>query len=442
MKTLVSLEQRFETVSGVAQSAMSVLFTTPVRWLGGYLRRSQVRGMEREFDPRTVKSILLTRVDGIGDLVLFSSLMREVRGLWPHAHITLVVDQRFASFVEECPYSDEVIGFNERGSKFARLFTGPWRAYRLAKQRLWRRRYDLAISPRWDFDTRHAAVLGFLSLPRYHFGFSETVSSRKRALNYGCDALFTHVVPSKPGVRHEIERNAEMLAALGGNPARIHNLELWLSESDRSYARQILAKNGVTAGPPLIGLGIGATQAKRRWPIARFGALAEWLVKTYNARILVVGDSVDACDAEHMRPILGSAMINQAGVCNVRQSAALLSFCYAFIGNDSGPMHLAAASNVPVIELSCHPQTASQNFINSPLRYAPLSVWARVIQPAPLSEECQQACNDSEAHCILNLHMRDVQEVADELMNDLVANSAKRSNCTSVNQYAEKSPYS
>ena len=346
-------------------------------------------------------------------------------GFGPMRTITLVVDQRFASFVEECPYVDEVIGFNERGSKFARLFTGPRRAYRLAKQRLWRRRFDLAISPRWDSDTRHAAVLGFLSLPRYHFGFSERVSSRKRALNYGLDALFTHVVPSKPGVHHEIERNAEVLEALGGNPARIHSLELWLSDSDRLYARQSLAKNGVTARQPLICLGIGATQAKRRWPIERFSALAEWLVKTYGARILVVGDSVDAGDAEHMRPILGAAMINQAGASTVRQSAALLSFCHAFIGNDSGPMHLAAALDVPVIELSCHPQTASQGHINSPQRYAPLSAWARVMQPAPRSEECQTGCNDAECHCILNLQLCDVKKVANELMNELVPNNAK-----------------
>jgi ADP-heptose:LPS heptosyltransferase len=418
MKTLVSFEQRFESASTVVQSITSVLFTAPVRLLGDCLRRMHRRQSEKDFDPRTVESILLTRVDGLGDMVLFSSLVREVRVLWPRAHITLVVDQRFAQVVELCPHVDEVIGFDERGSKYARLFTGPWRAYRLAKQRLWSRRFDLAISPRWDFDTRHAAVLSFLSLPRYHFGFSETVSRRKRALNYGLDALLTHVVPSKTGVRHEIERNAEMLAALGGNPSRIHKLELWLSESDRSYARQVLAKNGITARQPLICLGIGATQAKRRWPIERFTALAEWLVKTYAARILVVGDSQDAFDAEHMRPILGAAMINQAGVCTVRQSAALLPFCHAFIGNDSGPMHLAAALDVPVIELSCHPQTASPGHINSPQRYAPLSAWARVMQPMPHSEECQTGCNDAEAHCILNLHLCDVKKVADELLNE------------------------
>jgi len=419
MNTLLSFEQRFESVFAICEAITSVLFTTPVRVVAVCLRRMEGRpNLKREFDPDTVSSILLTRLDGLGDLVLFSSLVREVRGLWPRAHITLVVDERFASVVEQCPYVDEVIGFNERGSKYARLFTGPWRAYKLAKQRLWQRRFDLAISPRWDFDTRHAAVLGLLSLSRYHFGFSERVSERKRALNYGLDTVFTHVVPSQPGVRHEIERNAEVLSALGGDRAQILNLELWLSESDRSYARQTLAKNGVSARQPLICLGIGATMGKRRWPIERFTELAKWLVETYGARILVVGDSLDARNAELMRGAVGGAMVNQAGVCTVRQSAALLSLCQLYIGNDSGPMHLAAASDIGVVALSCHPVTAPQGHINSPYRYKPLAAWSRVMQPLPLSEECHTGCLDAEAHCILNLRLEDVQDAFREFTQE------------------------
>jgi ADP-heptose:LPS heptosyltransferase len=397
----------------------AAILTTLVRLLAGCIRRLQGRcAMESEWNPQTVHSILLTRLDGLGDLALFSSLVREVRRLWPQAYITLVLDQRFSSLFGHCPYVQEVLGFDERGSKYVRLFRGPWRAYQLAKERLWQRRFDLSISPRWDVDTRSAAVLNFLSLPRYHFGFSETVSPRKRILNHGLNRLFTHLAPSAPDVCHEIERNGEILAALGGDPARIHKLELWLSESDRAYARRIFAANGVTARQPLIALGIGATAAKRRWPIERFTGLAEWLVETYGARILVVGDAMDALTVQPMVPVLDAAMINQAGVCTVRESAALLSFCDAFIGNDSGPMHLAAASDVPIIELSCHPATAPPGHINSPLRYAPLTSWSRVMQPEPLSEECAAGCNSTEAHCILNLALRDVQDVFGELMRE------------------------
>ena len=60
------------------------------------------------------------------------------------------------------------------------------------------------------------------------------------------------------------------------------------------------------------------------------------------------------------------------------------------------------------------------------------------MQPAPLSEECQTGCNDAEAHCILNLQLCDVKEVASELMNERSQTPQKRTDRTSLNKYAEK----
>ena len=140
-------------------------------------------------------------------------------------------------------------------------------------------------------------------------------------------------------------------------------------------------------------------------------------METYGARILVVGDSVDASIAERMRPVVGPAMINKAGACTVRQSAALLSLCHAFIGNDSGPMHLAAASDVPVIELSCHPKTAPQGHINSPQRYAPLSAMgAGDAAGASFRRVPERGAMTPQAHCILNLHLSDVKRISNEWM--------------------------
>jgi ADP-heptose:LPS heptosyltransferase len=209
-----------------------------------------------------------------------------------------------------------------------------------------------------------------------------------------------------------------MLFSLGGRRDQILGLELWLSENDREYAWHTLAKNDVTDQQLLICMGIGATMGKRRWPIERFTELAKWLVETYDARILIVGDASDAHNAEYMRTTLGTAMINQAGACSLRESAALLSFCRMYIGNDTGPMHLAAASNVAVIELSCHPTSASRGHINSPARYRPLAAWSHVMQPLPRSKECEGGCLDAEAHCIMNLELSDVRGVFREFMQE------------------------
>lgn len=422
MSTLTAFEKNVPFLSSLLHRGTAYVFTRSIYWMGLALHKFQKgRTAAGPLDEREVKSILITRVDGLGDLVLVSSLLREVRRHWRKAHITLVVDKRFLSFVEHSPYADEVIGFNEEGSKYKRLFVGPWRALQLSRKQLWQRRFDLAINPRWDIDSRHATIIGYFSLARHHLGFSETVSERKRHLNYGFNRFFTQIIPSKAGTRHETERNAEVLHALGICNINTDQLELALTEADWAYAQQILAQNGVNSGDLLFCLGVGATEAKRRWPIERFAYIAEWLHDKFQAKFLVVGDSVDACNAEQMRSILGSTMINQAGVCNIRQSAALIAFCNGYLGNDSGPMHLAAASNVPVIELSCHPEGAPAEHINSPVRYAPITDWLRIIQPKPLHPNCMSGCSAPAAHCILNIHPHEVKKALNELIGEQIS---------------------
>ena len=225
-----------------------------------------------------------------------------------------------------------------------------------------------------------------------------------------------------------------MLTALGGNPAKIRHLELWLSTGDRSYARQTLAANGVGASQPLICLGVGATQAKRCWPIERFTGLAQWLAERYGARILVVGDAADARRAEQMRPLLGPALINQAGVCNVRQSAALVSLCGAFVGNDSGS-HAPGGrlQNLPIIGLSCHPQTApARPYQLAQAICAFVSLGARFAAGPRLPVNVRLVVIAGEAHCIANLELRNVQELFDELMSENIAYPCKQSDGRSL----------
>ncbi len=417
MKGLIEFEERAPFVASLLHRLSAYVFTYPAVLFGTALRGLRGRPLRKEMlSAKDVRSILLTRVDGLGDLVLFSAFIREIRGRWPKAHITMVVDKRFLSLFEACPYADEVIGFNEEGSKYARLILGPLRAFTLARSRLWARNFDLAINPRWDVDSRHAALIGYLSLAKHHFGFSERINARKRMLNRGLDHFYSHLIASEEGTKHEAERNGEVLRSLRIPADSSRNIELWLTEADRNYAAKVMAENGITSATTLVCLGIGAKESKRRWPVDRFASVAAQLRKTLNARFLVIGDSEDARNAQQMRSVLGSALINQAGSCSVRQSSALLAYCGAYLGNDSGPMHLAAAMGVPVVEISCHPLTASDDHVNSPLRYAPLTHPLRILRPEKGRDFCMNDCSSLTPHCILNVATDQVEEAIYNLL--------------------------
>jgi heptosyltransferase-2 len=72
-------------------------------------------------------------------------------------------------------------------------------------------------------------------------------------------------------------------------------------------------------------------------------------------------------------------------------------------------MHLAAAVGVPVVEISCHPQSGWLSHANSPARFAPWGVPNRIVQPARATPPCTDQCSAKEPHCICGVSVEDVQ---------------------------------
>jgi ADP-heptose:LPS heptosyltransferase len=164
--------------------------------------------------PATAGSILVIRLDEVGDLVMLSPFLRALRRHFTQAHITLVVNPAIVNLVELCPYVNEVLTFDPRGSQAKRFFYLPLRAFRFASQFLWKRKYDLALLPRRDADCAYATFLGFWSKARQRVGYSENATPYKSLVNRGFDRLLTHVLHDR-GVQHEVESNLAVLKSLG-----------------------------------------------------------------------------------------------------------------------------------------------------------------------------------------------------------------------------------
>src|SRR5262249_29260712 len=153
---------------------------------------------------QNARSILVVRLDSIGDLVLTSPLLRELRRLNPDAWITLVVDPRYVNLVELCPFVSEVLTFEleTHGGPFGRLALHMC-ALRLAGRHLWRRQFDLALLPRWDVDYYHSAFVAYFSGALSRVGYSEKVTPSRQQNDRGLDILFTHMLDDR-AVKHEV----------------------------------------------------------------------------------------------------------------------------------------------------------------------------------------------------------------------------------------------
>lgn len=372
------------------------------------------RAKEHEINLSQINRVLVVRLDEIGDMVLTTPFLRELRWNLPVAWITLVVKPAVYNLVELCPYVNEALMYDwsNRG-RFSNLRLHG-RSLQLAWRSLWQRRFDLAILPRWDADHYHGSFLIYFSGAPWRVGYSANVSESKQQLNSGLDCLLSHTLQDSDP-KHEIEHNLDVIRFLGGT-VQGDQLELWLGEDDETFAEQVLKVNGVRVSDLLIALGLGAGSTRRMWSIDNFVEIGKWLTKEYNARIVAVGGRGEESLGEEIQKQLGNTIINIVGRTTLRQTAALLKCCHLYVGNDAGPMHLAAAAGVPVVEISCHPLCGSVIHVNSATRFGPWGVPHFVLQPEKSLPPCSDECDAAGAHCILNVSVAQVKEAAEKIM--------------------------
>ncbi len=363
------------------------------------------RPLARLLDARRV---LVIRPDRIGDVVLSSAFLRELRRSLPaDAHVTLLTRPEVRELVALCPYVDDILTYRWERSWNRSHRLRYHRAWTLARTQLWRRGIELAILPRWDVDQDNALVIAYLSGAAYRVGYRQQVSLA-RAAGGDFSGLLTHAY-FQPHIRHEVEHNLAMVRWLGGRVEE-ERLELWLDADDRLWAQVFLAQQGYRRERPLVALAPGTREAKRNWPLDRYTALAVWLQAELGAAVLLIGGPQEQSLAEAIQAALGDGGIVAAGRAGLRQTGALLEHCALYIGGDTGPMHMAAAAGATVVAISCHPRHGSPASPNAPVRFGPWGQGHIVLQPEAALPPCHEQCTAREPHCITAVSYEKVRD--------------------------------
>jgi ADP-heptose:LPS heptosyltransferase len=351
-----------------------------------------------------VESILVIRLDAIGDVLLTGPFLRELRRGYPRARITLVVAPRVLNLVETCPYVDRALTHHvPPATRWWHPLSRRLIALSFARRELWPELYDMAVVPRWGEDHYEATILARLSGAPDRIGYAARSKGPQR--EHGRDDRFLTRVVDDRSVKHEVQRNVDLLSEMGvpaSSPE--HRLEVWLTDEDRSLAKRIVTSSNAAK---LVALGPGAGSPKRMWPIERMEEVGRWLADG-GARLVVVGGPGDEGLGEHLSRRIGDEVIDLTNRATIRETAAVLAQCSLFCGNDSGPMHLAAAVGVPIVEISCHPLLGDELYPNSPNRFGPWGVPCRVAQPDMPKEGCAVGCRVPSPHCILNVRVDSV----------------------------------
>lgn len=337
-------------------------------------------------DPDNIRKILIRSTNWIGDAVMSTPAMCALRSSFPRAEIVLVANPPVSELMAGHPCCDRVIVYDKKGAH-----RGVRGLLRFSSE-LAHERFDLAVLFQYAID---AAIIAWLAGIGKRAGFD---TDRRRlllthAVRAGSEALKIH---------HSI-RYLYMLEKLG-IPAPPSGLSLFCSEEETAWARGTLGGGKWAAINP--GAAFGSA---KRWYPERFASVADALREQYGLRVILLGGPGEAEIGADIEAGMHSAPLNMIGKTSVRQMMALLSRVELVITNDSGPMHVAAAFDRPIVALfgpTDHTTTSPACSRHRVVR--------REIECAPcLKRKCP-----GDHRCMADLTVDDVIEAVAHVMDD------------------------
>lgn len=319
------------------RDALVTLFCTLLAWLFTPFRQTA----PLPENPR----ILVLKPCCLGDLLLATPALAALRARFPSATITLVTSPWSSPAVEGNPHLDNVCTWDFPATGGLPKAISCWR---LAKH-LRKDGFQLAVV--LDRSPLVALVPWLAGIP-----VRAGIDSGGRGFS------LTYRAPATP-LRHEASLYLEVIAILGGDTADRAALFQPTAE-DREWAASALEEDASwVAIHPGGGINPGSTLLGKRWPSERYAALVAQLLFQGRSVALVGGsqDTVAAAAVEEQalaqidrRSAAGAPrgkLRSLAGTTSFGQLGALLERCQLFVGNDTGPMHLAMAVGTPTVAI-------------------------------------------------------------------------------------------
>ena len=151
------------------------------------------------------------------------------------------------------------------------------------------------------------------------------------------------------GQKFEMEYDIDAVKSLGIE-VRDRSIDVKIDEESIHKINTLLERGGVLKEDILIGIHPGGMPS-HRWPIENFSKIIEQISKSISCKFVVTGVDDEISLAERLKKITRGEIINLAGQINLNELCALIKRCALYISNDTGPMHIAAVLQTPLIAI-------------------------------------------------------------------------------------------
>ncbi len=330
-------------------------------------------------DREAIKRILVRGPNWLGDAVMCEPALRGLRRLFPDAQIALLVKPAVADLFAGHPALTRVLTYDSMG-RHAGL-SGKW----VLSGQLRRQGFDLAVLLQNAFE---AAFLTFLAGVPRRYGYA--TDARSLLLS---DPV---AVPDRRMLVHQVRYYWDLLKPLGltGDPP---TPELVVFPEEEQAMAGRFAQGGLTATDVVVGINPGSTYGgAKRWLPERFAEVTERLCRTIcesreqQVSVVIFGAKGEERLGHEIAARLPSRSLVLSGATTIRELMAAVKRCSMLFTNDTGPMHIASAFQVPVVAIfgptdwrTTAPFGSAHAIVRQPVDCAPC-----LLRECPIDHRC------------------------------------------------------
>lgn len=336
-----------------------------------------------KIDSSALSRILLIRLRRIGDVVMTTPAVAALKEALPRASLSYVIEEPYRRLVEGHPLLDKVIVVPS-GQSLA--------AFLRSVRQIRKEQYDIVI----DFHGGpRAFLLALFSGAKVKVGYD---------LKYKGFIYDIRVPRTRRDERfHSVESHAGLVKAMG-IPLREPLPPLFLPQPRKEEKEKIVnfwAENGLESAR-VITLHISAGNEFRDWGAQNLIELANMLARPPGIRIILVGSAEDREREEEILAKIQAPVLSLVGRANLSELQEVIRRSALFVGPDSGPMHIAAATATPIVALFGP---------TLPANFAPWRAQAILIEKELECRPCKQRrCLTEDFRCLRNIQPAEVFE--------------------------------
>lgn len=347
-------------------------------------------------------SLLLVRLDNLGDVLLCTPAFHAVKETLPDCSLTLLTSPVGVQAARLNPDLDDVIVYEAPWmDAWGRLPQDSRRELEMVEL-LRDRRFDGAII----FTSFHQSPL-----PAAYLAYLAGIPLRLGASMDGSGSLLTTRLKHPEDIHmHEVVRALRLVEAEGFRTSST-SLVLSVPSSARDTSIRLLQAEGVGQSGPLVVVHPGCSMPARTYPWERFARVADLLVEDLGCRVVLTGDEGEVDLVGMVARRMRQRAVSAVGRASFAEFAALISVSDLVVTNNTGPAHVAAAVGTPVVDLFA--------LTNPPDQWRPWGVPHRLLYREVPCAKCYSRVCPFGQECLAGVQPEDVVAAAAELLAEV-----------------------